>query len=318
MNLSHRITLSLVVAFLLAACQPDQPASPSEAAAPVTKVVEAIATNTVEVVAKDFSFHVADELLSGWTTFQLKNEGHATHFFLLNLLPEGVSFEKYRDEGSRVFDRVFEALKSGEADKAKAGAMLGELLPEWFFSVQQMGGTGLIAVGETAQTTLKLEPGRYVMECYIKTPEGIFHTTLGMMRPVTVLAESSTMAPPTPNVELALTNFKYEISGAPVAGKNTVAVHFNEQPEFGLGNDVHVARLGEDQDLQEVIGWMDWMNITGLQSPAPASFLGGAQEMPVGNTAYFTVQLEPGRYAWIAESAAEKGMIESFVVEAPQ
>ena len=268
MNSYSRVFLFLIAALILVACQREQQASTEPQPAPQPE------TNVVQVIAKDFSFHVEPELLSGWTTFQLVNEGHATHFFMLSLLPEGVSFEQYRDDAATVFDEVFEALKSGEADKAQAGAMLGELLPEWFFTVRQMGGTGLIAAGETAQTTMKLDPGRYAMECYIKTPEGIFHTTLGMMRPVTVLAESSNMSPPESNVELTLTNFKYEISGTPVAGENTIAVHFNEQPEFGLGNDVHVARLGEDEDLQEVIEWMDWMNITGLQTPSPAAFLG--------------------------------------------
>ena len=114
-------------------------------------------------------------MLSGWTEFHFKNEGHATHFFLLNRLPEGISFEQYSDEGSSVFDRVWDALKTGEANKAEAGAMLGELLPEWFFSVKQMGGTGFIAPGETARTTMQLEPGRYAMECYIKTEGGFSH-----------------------------------------------------------------------------------------------------------------------------------------------
>jgi hypothetical protein len=193
--------------------------------------------------------------------------------------------------------------------------MLGELLPEWFSSVIQMGGTGFIAPGETARTTMRLEPGRYAMECYIKTEEGIFHTTLGMIRLVTVLEESSSASPPEADMEITLRNFEFEISGTPVAGENTIAVHFAEHPEFGLGNDVQLARLDEDGDLQELIDWMDWMNIGGLQTPAPARFLGGTQEMPVGNTAYFTVDLEPGHYAWIAESAAAKGMVETFVIE---
>ena len=40
---------------------------------------------------------------------------------------------------------------------------------------------------------------------------------------------------------------------------------------------------------------------------------GGAT--PVGHTAYFTVNLEPGRYAWIAESAAAQGMVREFTVQ---
>jgi len=35
----------------------------------------------------------------------------------------------------------------------------------------------------------------------------------------------------------------------------------------------------------------------------------------VGYTAYFTVTLEPGRYAWISESSAALGMVKEFTVE---
>ena len=228
MNPVHKYALAPIV-LLLIACQPDQATSQ---AVPETVPQAESTANIVRVIAKDFRFDVADELLSGWTTFQLRNEGHATHFFLLNRLPEGVSIEQYRDEGAKVFDVVWDAIRAGETSKEEAGAMLGELLPEWFFSVRQMGGTGLIAPGEIAQTTFRLEPGRYAMECYIKTETGLFHTTMGMIRLVTVTEEASSAAPPKADIEMTLTNFKFEINGTPSAGKNTVAVHFAEHPEF--------------------------------------------------------------------------------------
>jgi hypothetical protein len=285
MSYSTKTMLLLLVSAVLLSCQQEQSSQPENAVPTEPQTEQVTDSNVVEVIAKDFMFEVQDQLRSGWTTFRLINEGHATHFFLLNKLPEGISFEKYRDEGSKVFDHVWDAIRLEGISTEAAGAMLGELLPQWYFGVKQTGGTGFIAPGETAQTTMKLEPGLYAME------------------------------PPEADMEMTLTNFKFEISGAPVIGENTVAVHFAEHPEFGLGNDVQLARLGEDADMQELIDWMDWMNIGGLQSPSPAYFLGGTQEMPVGNTAYFTVDLEPGHYAWIAESAAAKGMLESFVIE---
>jgi hypothetical protein len=62
---------------------------------------------------------------------------------------------------------------------------------------------------------------------------------------------------------------------------------------------------------------MDWRQPGGLQTPAPARFVGGLQEMPAGSTGYFTVELEPGRYAWIAEVAEpqNKGMLLTFTVQ---
>ncbi len=193
--------------------------------------------------------------------------------------------------------------------------MLGRLLPEWYASVKQMGGPGLVAAGGVAQATVHLEPGDYVMECYVKNADGEFHATLGMARPLRVTSESSGASAPEADLEITLTNYEMAIEGTPAADEQTVAVHFREHPEFGLGNDVHVVRLEDYTDMDEVIDWMDWMNVDGLRAPAPAEFVGGTHEMPVGYTAYFTVGLTPGRYAWISESTAAMGMVREFTVE---
>jgi hypothetical protein len=62
---------------------------------------------------------------------------------------------------------------------------------------------------------------------------------------------------------------------------------------------------------------MNWTLPAGLQTPAPAHFLGGAQELPAGRTEYFTADLKPGDYAFIAEvpAADEKGMYRRFTVD---
>jgi len=192
--------------------------------------------------------------------------------------------------------------------------MLGGLLPEWFGSVQQMGGAGLLAPGLAVRTTMNLVPGTYVIECYVKTADGTFHTSLGMLRPITVTDAPSGGSAPEADIQITLSNFEIAVEGEARPGENTVAVRFDEHPEFGLGNDVHVVRLEEGMSVDDVIPWMDWMNLDGLREPAPAVFVGGVQEMPVGQTAYFTVTLEPGRYAWISESTASQGMVKEFTV----
>ncbi len=270
--------------------------------------------NVVKVIARDFNFEVVDEIQSGWTTFQFENRGQVEHFFLLNLLPDTISFETYHDEVTRPFEIVFDSLKAGKS-KTDAIGMLIEMIPGWYFSsVKQMGGTGIVAAGKTTQVTLKLSPGTYAMECYIKY-QGLFHTSLGMIRPIIVLEEASDLEPPKAGMDITLTNYNIETKGEIKPGVNTISVYFKEHPEFGLGNDVHLIRMGDKTDIDEVIFWLDWMNIKGLQSPAPVEFFGGTQEMPVGYTSYFTVDLDPGNYAWISESSAAKGMVKMFTVK---
>jgi hypothetical protein len=311
----HYLALGTALAAAsLTACQPADDGQPADASS-VAATESPSTAHVVEVTARDYAFDGPDEIPSGWTTFRLKNEGKEHHFLFLSRLPEGRTFEDYVAEVALPFDSVWHQLNAGAIDKAEAGAMLGRLLPAWYGSVAPMGGPGLVAAGGVAQTSVKLEPGTYVMECYVKTPDGKFHAVLGMARTLTVTGDPSGAPEPEADLALTLSNFELAVEGYVTAGEQTVAVHFQEHPEFGLGNDVHVVRLDDDTDMDEVIAWMDWMNVQGLREPAPAAFVGGTHEMPVGHTAYFTVDLAPGRYAWIAESAADKGMIREFAID---
>ncbi len=300
----------------LSACQAadqDQNQAPEER--PAATAAAGSESSVVEYIARDYAFVGPTEIPSGWVTMRMANEGLEHHFVFLTLLPEGKTIEDYAADVGVPFGQVWEQLQSGALDKAGAGAMLGELLPEWYASAASMGGPGLVAPGKTAQATMRLTPGNYVMECYVKTADGQFHVALGMALPLTVTAEDSGGRPPRADVDITLFENSMAIEGTARAGRQTVAVNFDEHPEFGLGNDVHVVRLEEGADLDEVVEWMDWMNVDGLRAPSPAAFVGGVHEMPVGYKAFFTVDLEPGRYAWIAESGAARGMVEEFTVE---
>lgn len=71
--------------------------------------------------------------------------GHAEHFFLLDLLPDSISFDDYKTKVGRPFDMVFDSLKAGNS-KADAINLLVQSVPSWYFtSVKQMGGTGIIS-----------------------------------------------------------------------------------------------------------------------------------------------------------------------------
>ena len=298
----------------LAACQPaDRGQSVDAGSTPATE--SSSGAHVVDVIARDYAFDAPAEIPSGWTTFRLKNEGKEHHFLLLNRLPDGKTFDEYVAEVALPFDSVWHELKRGAVDKVEAGAMLGRLLPAWYASVKQMGGPGLVAAGGVAQTSVKLEPGSYVIECYVKTPDGEFHAALGMARPFTVTTDASGASAPEADFQITLSNDEMAVQGDVTEGEQTVAVHFQEHPEAGLGNDVHLVRLDDGTDMAELVRWMDWMNVDGLRAPAPAEFLGGAQEVPVGHTAYFTVDLTPGRYAWISEPAADAEMVMEFTVE---
>lgn len=270
--------------------------------------------DVVNIVAKDFKFQVIDSIPSGWTTFRFKNEGHSVHFFLLDKLPDSITYMDYRMKAAKPFDLVMDSLIQGMS-KEDALSLLVQLLPKWYFTgVKQMGGSGIIHMGDSIDVTLKLPPGVYAIECYIKE-QGVFHTALGMIKKLVVTDQKSDHKPPLPNMELTLKNGDIETSGALNKGLNTFAVYYNEKPEGGLGNDVHIFKIDPKTNIDSVVQWMNWMNVTGLQSPAPATFYGGVQEMPVGDTSYFSVILDPGEYAYISETIYAKQSVKKFTVK---
>lgn len=307
-------SLAIAVALLTLAAQSACRSTPSgeEADASMTP----IDAHVVDVVAEDFAFEAPDEIPSGWVTFRLHNEGEETHFILLSRLPEGKTYDEYLTDASAPINEIWVQIREGEIDKEEAGEKIGPAVADWYWTgVEVTGGPGLVAAGGVAQATVNLEPGDYVMECFMKTPEGEFHWVEGMVRPLTVVAGAADASEPDGDVRVILTTDGYTVEGAPARGVNRVEVRFAEQPEAGFGNDVHVVRLEDGTSGQDLVPWMDAFNVEGLQNPAPATFLGGTHERTAGHVAYFTVELEPGRYAWISEGPDFRGIVQEFTVE---
>lgn len=69
-------------------------------------------------------------------------------------------------------------------------------------------------------------------------------------------------------MQVTLSNYEIAAQGELVPGENTIRVMVAEQPEGLLGHDLHLARLDEGTDLEDVVRWMDWVDA--LQAPAPA------------------------------------------------
>jgi hypothetical protein len=91
-----------------------------------------------------------------------------------------------------------------------------------------------VAPGGFSQASAKLDPGTYVIECYVKTPDGEFHASLGMVRPMTVTDASSGAPAPQADLEMTLSNYDIAIEDEIAPGEHTIPVHF-EEPGSGPG-----------------------------------------------------------------------------------
>jgi len=230
-------------------------------------------------------------------------------------MPDGKTADDYLREVGLTFVAVWDSLRSGATDKAGAGAMLAELIPEWYGSVVQAGGPGFLSPGLSSETTLFLAPGEYEIECYVKAADGQFHASLGMEKRLVVSPAESGGAAPRPGATVTVHNSQLTIAGTIAAGPNIIAVEASEHPPYGLGNDVHLARLDSALSILELARWMDWMELDGLSVSPPAPFLGGVHEMPVGQQGYFAVDLLPGDYALVSESTVDRPLVHQFTVE---
>jgi len=260
----------------------------------------------VEIRAVGKSFEGPSEIPSGWTTFKFMNASNMLHFAIIDVPPEDIRAHELSDAVAAPFQEAMDAMNAG--DEAVVNAAFAKF-PPWIGELSRAGGPGFLSPGRMGQTTVKLEPGHYVMECYIKS-DGVFHSTspgegqLGMLMDLTVTADRNGAPEPTADVTLEIRNTGFElVRGELASGTNTIRVDFIEQqalPSF-VGNDVHVMRVDDEGSIPKTSAWMDWRTKDGLEDPGPAVFLGGINDLPEGSHGYFTVDLVPGDYAFIAE-----------------
>lgn len=301
MRIRHALAVAALAAAL--ACQPAGDGGETE-------------RGVVEVTADDFEFEAPNQVPSGWTSLRLTNAGEQDHFFVLWRLPEGKTVRDYRQEVVNVFSQVYGRYSSGDLTREETLQELGAELPDWFPSdAVPSGGVALTEAGTSAESTVRLEPGTHVLECYVKTPDGTWHTERGMVKQLVVTEEDSGAEPPEPDVELTLSNYEIDAPDRVAAGSRTVAVSVTDEPEGVMPHDINLFRLDEGDDVDEIVAWMDWMELDQFRSPAPARPMGGVENLPAGATGYMTADLEPGRYAWVSEEYSARGMVQEFVVE---
>jgi hypothetical protein len=271
------------------------------------------------------------EVGPGWTAFEFKNETEHTHFAYLAKLPQAAIdaaggrdlLEFYVEQVTEPFQGFMDLLLGKEPRHPI-------VFPEWFADVLPSGGPGLASGGETAVTTVNLEPGEYIVECYVKNDEGEFHSYLGMIDLLTVTSGRFDTPKPEATLELSVSTDGFDVETDVRPGRHTVAVTFEDQTIYDnlIGHDVHLIRLDEGTTAEDVNGWMDWRDAGGLASDGtePGTFLGGVDTITTpdllagtaSETAYVHVTLKPGDYAWVAEvpNPASKGLLTAFSVPA--
>lgn len=283
-----------------------------------TNIVEVEKENVIEIITENMDFQMPDTIPSGWNTFRYKNLSPQTHFFLVDKYPEGKTLEDAENLVAPVFDSAMKLIMEGKTEEGYAEFAK---LPEWFSEVVFVGGSGLLSPNQVGETTLNLKPGNYIIECYVKMSNGVFHTSMGMTKDIVVTNTDSGNKELIADIAINISSTKGIVFNDSISsGKHTFSVFYKDQivHENFVGHDINLVKLDENVNLKELENWMNWADPKGLIEPAPSdiTFLGGVNDMPEGSTGYFTATLDTGSYALISEvpNASSNNMLKTFVV----
>ena len=274
--------------------------------------------NYIEVVTKGMDFETVDEIKSGWTTFKYINKSFEPHFFILEKMPDTLGLTTYKKDLFPPFISAFEHFEKGEME---AGMKEFENIPEWFFKVELAGGVGLTSKKTTSLSTIYLEPGTYIMECYVRMPNGLGHVFMGMIKELKVINESNGNKPPKANFKIGISSEQgITFNDSIKSGNYTFEAKFEDQKQYEhlMGHDVNLVKIENDSLVTDLNNWLNIVDFNAFRSPEPEGllFLGGVEDLPAGQTGYFEATLEKGNYVLISEipNAVGRKMIKRFTV----
>ncbi|MCM8568540.1 hypothetical protein NE848_04070 [Gramella jeungdoensis] len=276
------------------------------------------AKKVIEVVTNDMDFQIPSRIKSGWTTFKYNNKSPETHFFIFEKMPEGVTIENYNNELVPPFKAAFNHLLNDEMEKAMQEF---EKVPAWWNDVKLGGGVGLISPKSVAESTIYMHPGTYVMECYVRMPNGMPHAFYGMLKEIEVTEEKNDNREPSYDHKISISSIEgITFQDSIKAGDYQLAINFKDQKQYEtlLGHDVNLVRLDTISKLDTLGNWINAANIKAFRTPVPKGlkFLGGVEDLEEGETGYFKTQLKKGTYVLISEipNVLERKMYKTFKV----
>lgn len=262
------IAVAVVVA---ASCSHDQGKSDGAGSAAAAGSESASATapaspNVVTVIAKEYSFEAPAQIPAGLTTIRLVDEGKELHHVQLVKLEDGKTFEDFAQAVKHPGPPPTWAVEDGGPNPPRPG-------------------------GGIAEVTQVLEPGNYVLACFVPSADGMPHIAKGMMRPITVTPASAASATePVADIVMTLNDYGFELSKPLTPGKHVIRIENAGQQ----AHELVLARMAPGKKAADLARWVEKM-----AGPPPAEPLGGIAGIHPGGHGYITVDLTPGNYGFL-------------------
>ena len=221
------------------------------------------APSVITVKASDYKFDAPATVPAGTITFRLENSGKEVHHLWLVQLLNGKTIAD--------FQKAMDAWSSGP-------------MPAWAVDV---GGPNEASTGVTADATVTLDAGSYVMVCYVPSPDGRPHVMKGMVKALAVTGAAAANEPKA-DIDMRMTDYAFELSKPISAGKHVVRI----ENVATQSHEVIIGRLLPGKNMQQALTWLN----EGQKGAAPVVGLGGASGLAKGKHQFITMTFEPGRY----------------------
>jgi hypothetical protein len=267
-------------------------------------------THSIVIHALEFGYELPESIPSGWTRVTLINDGAEIHHAQLIAVPAGQTV----DDVMAVF-------------AADGEAALGKLT--------LAGGPGSAEPGRSSEAVIWLDPGQYVITCFVTSPDGMPHIMKGMVAALTVTEATDATEPPAADFQVSMLDFAFAIPQELAEGPTTIEIlnDGTEAHEFAvlkLNEGVtpemfaeFMANMGAESTPDEAV---DGGHVHGTPAAPPAlpfKMSGGLQAIAPGTKGYAIIDLTPATYMAICfvpslanggAPHAMLGMVASFTV----
>jgi plastocyanin len=259
--------------------------------------VEAAALQKVTFEAVNYGFKGPDNIPAGLTSVHIVNKGKDLHQVQLIRLTDGKTAED--------FAAAYKANPFNPEGPAPA--------PAW---IHFAGGPNAVIPGDSATAIVNLEPGNYLVVCFIPDSQGVAHVALGMMKPVTVKGAAD-KGRSEPKAEIVITGVDFSLSIDKSIKPGLQTIRFNNagtQP-----HEVVVVQLPPDTSVKDFAEDFE----PGHNGPPPGKPIGGMSGIDKGGHGFFMAKFEPGHYGLICFFMDETkkaphfalGMMQEFTVK---
>ena len=237
----------------------------------------ALPGNVVDVVAGNFYLRGPDTIPAGLTTLRLRVE-QGGHIAVLVRL----------DSGHTATD----LLRSRRE---------GHPRPAW---IHFIGGPGFPPPGKTANATMVLAPGNYVLICDVEDRDGVRHFEKGMFHPIVVRANTArhrTPSLPKADATVAMRDYTFAFSRPLHAGDRVLRIVNNGS----VMHEFRVVHILPGHTGKESIAWTP-----ASKTPRPDEDVTAIVGLMPGAEVATSVRLTAGEYVVLCVPQLSHGMIQ--------